>query len=62
MTEEQKNKIDAMSHIEICRFWRFAPSDGSEKLVQGEAGQYLKKRLFEHFGGFTPEISKLIGW
>jgi len=60
MTEEQKSAIDAMSHEELCRLWRFAPI--GDKRLQGELGQYVRDRLFNHFGGFTPEISKRIGW
>jgi hypothetical protein len=60
MTEEDKARIDSMSHLELCKLWRFAPI-GDERL-QGESGEYIRVRLFEHFGGFSPEISKLIGW
>lgn len=59
MTDAIKSQIDAMSHIELCRVWRHAPV-GDERL-QGDAGSYFKERL-SSFGGFTPEISKLIGW
>jgi len=55
-----KATIDAMSHRELCSLWRHG--DSGNKLLQGEAGAYLKDRLFNHFGGFTPEISKSIGW
>lgn len=60
MTDQEKAKIDAMSHEEMCRHWRFAKV--GDPLLQGEAGFYFKSRLFDHFGGFTPEISKRIGW
>jgi len=60
MTEEQKAKIDSMSHYELCRIWRF--SKVGDPLLQGETGVYFKERLFTHFGGFTPEISKSLGW
>ncbi len=60
MTAEQKAKIDAMSHIELCRRWRFSPT--GDELLQGEAGDYFKHRLFDELGGFTPAISKAIGW
>lgn len=59
MTEEQKARIDAMSQIDLCRLWRFAASGHS--LMQGEAGEHLKKSLAEK-GGFTPAISKALGW
>jgi len=60
LTPELKAQIDSMNHYDLCRTWRFSPSGGN--LLSGETGQYFKKRLFEHFGGFTPEISKRLGW
>ena len=60
MTPEQKNKIDSMSHYELCRRWRFSAS--GDPLFQGECGEYFKKKLFEEHGGFTPEISKSLGF
>ena len=60
MTPEQKQQIDNMSHYQLCALWRFA-KDG-DPLLQGEAGDHVKKRLFEELGGFTPEISKSLGW
>ena len=59
MTPEQKKQIDAMSHYELCRKWRFAKV--GDPLLQGEAGEYFSKVLKEK-GGFTPEISKELGW
>lgn len=60
MPEELKNQIDQMTHLELCRKWRFA--DAGDPLLQGEAGDYFKHRLFGDLGGFTPAISKAIGW
>jgi hypothetical protein len=60
MTPEDKAKIDAMSHYELCEHWRFAKS--GDPLFQGENGDYFKHKLFDEYGGFTPEISKQIGW
>lgn len=60
MTDAQRAEIDAMSHYELARRWRFA-TDG-DLLMQGEAGSHLKYRLFTEFGGFTPAISKSLGW
>ena len=56
-----KKEIDALSHIEMCRMWRFGTAK-KEWLVKGPAADYFRKRLFEELGGFTPEISKQIGW
>lgn len=60
IAEEQKKRIDKMSHYDLCYYWRHAKSD--DKLLKGLTGEYLKERLFKHFGGFTPRISKSIGW
>jgi len=64
MTPEElqsgKQQIAAMSHYALCRMWRFAGS--GNPLLQGELGDYFKDRLFKHFRGFTPEISKSLGW
>lgn len=58
MTEEQKKRIDSMSQYEMCRIWRFGTSTN---LLQGESGEYFSKVL-KAKGGFTPEISKELGW
>jgi hypothetical protein len=60
MTDEEKTKIDAMSHYEMCEMWRFA--DDKEPLLQLQTGAYFRDKLFKHFGGFTPAISKSLGW
>jgi hypothetical protein len=60
LTPELKEKIDNMSHYDMCATWRFAKS--GNPLIMGETGQYFEDRLFNHFGGFTPEISKSLGW
>ncbi len=59
MTPEQKTVIDNMTQEELCWKWRFAQT--GDPLLQGEAGDYLKKALNKK-GGFTPEISKRLGW
>lgn len=52
-------EINDMTHEELCFTWRFAPL--GHPIVLGKAGARLKERLDE-MGGFTPEISKKIGW
>lgn len=57
-----KEDIDKMSQIDMAKLWRFAPSghpyfDCRNK----EVFEYFKKK-FEEKGGFTPAISKAIGW
>ena len=55
----------------ICRWYRFLPSPGSSAIGQKnfqdvlDAESPIMDRIFERFkelGGFTPEISKSIGW
>jgi len=53
-------QIDDMSQIELCQLWRHAPS--GNKYISGLAGKYFTDRLYKHFDGFTPTISKTIGW
>lgn len=59
LTPEIKAEIDAMTREEMCRVWRFAPV--GDPRLQSEAGDYFAKRLGD-LGGFSPEISKKIGW
>lgn len=62
--EKASKEIENMGHEEMCHIWRFAPQ-GSEIYFQGALfpeGKDFKTRLYDHFGGFTPEISKRIGW
>ena len=56
-------KIETMAHDTMCRLWRFAPT-GSEIYFRSDlpTGEAFKERLFNFFGGFTPEISKELGW
>lgn len=59
MTNEEKEKIDKMTQFEMARMWRFSPS--GEPLLQGDTGKYFSE-VFQKKGGFTPEISKSLGW
>lgn len=59
MTEEQKKEIDSMTQYQLCSRWRF--SKAGDPIFQGEAGEYFAKVLKEK-GGFTPAISKSLGW
>lgn len=59
LDETQKKQIDALPRLEMARLWRFAPT--GEPLLQGDAGAYFKQR-FGELGGFSPAISKAIGW
>jgi hypothetical protein len=59
MTDKEKETIDNMSQYQLCRMWRFAKT--GEPLLQGETGAYFAEVL-KTKGGFTPEISKSLGW
>ncbi len=62
LTEQQKQEIDKLTHVEMCRAWRFG--NGKPEWFDNtcEASKYFTERLFNHFGGFTPEISKKLGF
>ena len=59
MNQAERQKIDEMSQYDMCRLWRFAKS--GHPLLQGDTGDYFSQVLKEK-GGFTPEISKSLGW
>jgi hypothetical protein len=55
-----KTEIDALSREQMARLWRFAPSE--HRFFCGRAvSEYFAKRFFE-LGGWSPELSKRIGW
>ena len=61
MTREQQDiiaKINKMNHEEMCNLWRSAPF--GHPYFNGDLPYYkvFAKRLFDHFGGFSPTISK----
>lgn len=65
------DEVNSADHIQICRWVRFLHSPGmwavgldtfeeeldKESLIMNRIHERLKE-----FGGFTPEISKLLGW
>jgi hypothetical protein len=59
MNEDQKEQIDKMSQYDMARLWRFGKS--GDPLLMDDAGIYFEK-VFKEKGGFTPEISKSLGW
>ena len=52
-------EIEKADRLQICRWYRFL--DLAETPEQLEVIEQLHKR-FTEMGGFTPEISKTIGW
>jgi len=59
--QEWKDKIDAMSHVEMARLWRFAPAGHPVFRMELPIYEHFEKR-YKQMGGMTPEISKQIGW
>jgi hypothetical protein len=63
MIDEQKtiNKINQMSRMEMAWLWRFAPSGHLYFDTSKPYSEVFNKR-FKELGGFSPAISKAIGW
>lgn len=59
--EELEREIESMSHVEMASRWRFAPIGDPMFRLDLPIYEKFEKR-FKKFGGFTPEISKSIGW
>lgn len=59
--ENALEEIGKMPHSTMCRMWRFG---GNEIYFRSDlpTASVFKDRLFKHFGGFSPGISKTIGW
>lgn len=63
ITPEQQqiiNQINQMSHMEMASLWRYAPSGHPYFDRRLLYNKIFESRLFGHFGGFTPEISKAL--
>jgi len=60
------NFINRMTHVDMARAWRFCRVNSffdAAVLFDYNAPYYaVFRKRFDDFGGFTPEISKLIGW
>lgn len=55
-------EINLMSHEEMCNLWRNAPQGHIYFDSKLPYSRVFSERLFKHFGGVTPEISKKLGW
>jgi len=54
--------INALSHFDMCRIWR-GHSSGHPWFDSSKPFHIVFwQRLFGHFGGFTPEISKALSF
>jgi len=64
-TPEQQiiiDKINQMGRHEMCSLWRFTPPGHPYFDTTLPYNKVFEERLFKYFGGFTPEISKALGW
>jgi len=59
--KDEIEKINKMSHEEMCRLWRFAPSGHPYFDTSLPYFKIFEKRYLK-LGGMTPQISKSIGW
>jgi hypothetical protein len=55
------DKINSMSRMEMARLWRFAPP-GHPYFDSSLPYHEIFSKRFKELGGFSPEISKTIGW
>jgi hypothetical protein len=53
-------RINTMTHEQMAHAWRYAPT-GDAQFRSGLVYDAWKAR-FDAFGGWTPEVSKQIGW
>ena len=60
MLAKMRADIDALDRFEMAQLWRYGPS--SHPYFQPPLGDYFKKRFYEDLRGFSPEISKSLGW
>ena len=69
-------EVNEATRYQICEWWRFLPSPGSRGINRWTPSSFefrdelaaeviIMNRIAERFkelGGFTPEISKKLGW
>jgi len=58
--DEIQKEIDGLSHLEMCRLYRFAPSEHKYFDISKPYWELFNKR-YKELGGMTPEISKDLG-
>jgi len=51
--------VEKAGREQICRWWRFLSSPETDQEVKI---MNLIAERFDEMGGFTPEISKRVGW
>lgn len=64
-------QVEKASHLELCRWYRFLPSPGEFAIGKDNFREVMEQEAkvmgrvvdrVKDFGGFTPEISKTLGW
>jgi len=64
-------EVEKASHYQICSWYRFLPGPGSKSIGKDDFNQVLEEEgkimdrisaRLKELGGFTPEISKSLGW
>ena len=61
VSQEDKDHIDSLSRLDLCRLYRFAPIGHRYMDISNPASEYFLKK-FKESGGFTSEISIQLGW
>ena len=61
MLKKEIEKINQMSQYEMASLWRFAPS-GHPYFDKRKPFFKVFNKRFKQLGGFTPTISKSLGW
>jgi len=61
MTDKEIETINNMTQMQMASLWRFAPS-GHPYFDKTKPFYRVFEKRFNELGGFTPEISKAIGW
>jgi hypothetical protein len=65
------DQVNAADRAQLCAWWRFLDSPGTEAIGRDDFETVMQEqkaimdRIAERFreaGGFSPEISKSIGW
>lgn len=64
-------EVESAAQLQLCRWWRFLKSPGQSAIgsdhftetlnLEGTIMDRIVERV-EEGGGFTPEISKQLGW
>lgn len=58
--ELELKRIEGFSRVEMCRLWRYAPP-GHPYFRKGTPESEAFDARFKMLGGWSPEISKLLG-